>query len=198
MRAPCWSRSSIASSANCTTVRHGNDCLPARYAAPSAALARALLPALSTATLYAHHETWNEAARAACRTATLLTPEELSRLRDAIRRSPDARRTPAAQPYAEALEQRAATILAAVQEAAPEPGTSPAAARNPEDTPAGRAASAARRAVHAHPRRMEQGRDGSGLLRRPGTQNRGTAPGAGPHPANWRRRLMPKSHHTVG
>ena len=104
-------------------------------AASSAALARALLPALSTATLYAHHETWNEAAHAACRAATLLTPEELSRLRDAIRRSPDACRTPAAQPYAEALEQRAATILAAVQEAAPQPGASPAAARSPEDTP---------------------------------------------------------------
>ena len=103
--------------------------------APSGALARALVPALRTDTLYAHHETWNEAARVACRTAAVLTPEELSRLRDAIRRSPDARRTPAAQAYAEALEQRAATILAAVQEAAPEPGTSPAAARNPEGPP---------------------------------------------------------------
>ena len=118
-------------------LRHGETwkrLLARAAAAPSAALARALLPALSTATLYAHHETWNEAAHAACRAATLLTPEELSRLQDAIRRSPDARKTPAAQPYAEALEQRAATILGAVQEAAPQPGASLAAASSPEDT----------------------------------------------------------------
>ena len=69
--------------------------------AQSAALARALLPALSTASLYAHHETWNEAAHAACRAATLLTPAELSRLQDAVRRTADARTAPATPPHAD-------------------------------------------------------------------------------------------------
>jgi hypothetical protein len=101
-------------------------------AAPSAALARALLPALSTTTLYAHHETWNEAAHAACRAVTLLTPEEFSQIRDAIRRTPDARTTPVTQSHAEALEQRADMILAALQEAVSGVGVSPAAARSPE------------------------------------------------------------------
>jgi hypothetical protein len=100
-------------------------------AAPSAALARALLPALSTATLYAHHETWNEAAHAACRAVTLLTPEELSQVQDAIRRTPDARTTPVTRPHAEALEQRADMILTALQQAAAGIGVSPKA-RNPE------------------------------------------------------------------
>jgi hypothetical protein len=101
-------------------------------AAPSAQLARALLPALSTATLYAHNETWNEAAHTACRAAALLTPGELAQLQDAIQRTPDAWRTPAAQPRVDALEQRAATILAALRGAVPQPDASPAAAPNPE------------------------------------------------------------------
>ena len=100
-------------------------------AAPSAALARALLPALSTATLYAHHETWNEAAHAACRAVTLLTPEEFSQVQDAVRRIPDARTTPVTRPHAEALEQRADMILAALQQAAAGIGVSPKA-RSPE------------------------------------------------------------------
>jgi hypothetical protein len=106
-------------------------------AAPSAALARALLPALSTATLYAHHETWNEAAHAACRAVTLLTAEELSQVRDAIRRTPDARTTPVTQTHAEALEQRADMILAALQEAVSGVGYSSADARSPESIPPG-------------------------------------------------------------
>ena len=106
-------------------------------AAPSAALARALLPALSTATLYAHHETWNEAAHAACRAATLLTPEELSRVQDAIRRTPDARTTPVTPPHAEALEQRADMILAALQQAAAGIGVSPKARSQESISPGG-------------------------------------------------------------
>jgi hypothetical protein len=106
-------------------------------AAPSAALARALLPALSTATLYAHHETWNEAAHAACRAATLLTPEELSQVQDAIRRTPDARTTPVTRPHAEALEQRADMILAALQQAAAGIGVSPKARSSESISPGG-------------------------------------------------------------
>jgi hypothetical protein len=114
-------------------LRHGETwkrLLARAAAAPSPALARALLPALSTATLYAHHETWNEAAHTACRAAAHLEPGELARLQDAIRRIPDARGTPVAQPYAETLAQRAATILTALQEVAPGPGASPAPACN--------------------------------------------------------------------
>ena len=110
-------------------------------AASSAALARALLPALSTATLYAHHETWNEAAHAACRAAPLLTPEEFAQVQDAVRRIPEARTTPVTQPHAEALEQRADVILAALQEAASGVGVSPADARSPGSISSCRAAS---------------------------------------------------------
>ena len=106
--------------------------------AQSAALARALLPALSTASLYAHHETWNEAAHAARRAATLLTPAELARLQDAVRRIADARTAPATPPHRAALEERTRMILASLQEAAPGPGTSPTAAQAPGNiSPAG-------------------------------------------------------------
>jgi len=106
--------------------------------AQSAALARALLPALSTASLYAHHETWNEAAHAARRAVTLLTPAELTRLQDAVRRIADARTAPATPPHRAALEERTRMILAFLQEAAPGPGTSPIAAQAPGNiSPAG-------------------------------------------------------------
>ena len=101
-------------------------------AASSADLARALLPALSTATLYAHHETWNEAAHAACRAVPLMAPEEFAQVQDAVRRIPEACTTPVTQPHAEALQQRADVILAALQEAASGVGVSPADARSPE------------------------------------------------------------------
>jgi hypothetical protein len=103
--------------------------------AQSAAVARALLPALSTASLYAHHETWNEAAHAACRAAPLLTPAELSHLQDAVRRTADARTTPVTPPRRTVLEERAAMILASLREAAPGADTQPPAAHVPGGIP---------------------------------------------------------------
>jgi hypothetical protein len=103
--------------------------------AQSAALARALLPTLITASLYAHHETWNEAAHAARRAATLLTPAELARLQDAVRGIADAHTAPARQQDRAALEQHARTILASLQEAAPGPSTTPAATQAPGNIP---------------------------------------------------------------
>jgi len=90
--------------------------------APSAALARALLPALSTPSLYAHHETWREAAHAARRAASLLAPEELARVRAAVGGITDARISPTRPEYREALGQRARTILAALDDATSDHG----------------------------------------------------------------------------
>jgi len=89
--------------------------------AQSAALARELLPALSTSSLYAHHETWCEAAHAARRAASLLAPEELARVRDAVSGIVDALTSPTRPEYREALEQRADMILAALGDAARDP-----------------------------------------------------------------------------
>jgi hypothetical protein len=106
--------------------------------AQSAALARALLPALSTPSLYAHHETWNEAAHAARRAAPSLTPVELARLQDAVRKIADARTAPATPPRRTALEERTRMILDSLQETAPSPGTAPPAAQAPGNiSPAG-------------------------------------------------------------
>jgi hypothetical protein len=82
--------------------------------APSAALARALLPALSTPSLYADHQTWLEGAHAACRAAPLLMPEELARVRAAVGRITDATISPTRPENREALGQRALAILAAL------------------------------------------------------------------------------------
>lgn len=103
--------------------------------AQSAALAQALLPALTTASLYAYHETWNETAHAARRAAALLAPAELARVQDAVRRIADARTTPATPPHRAALEERTRMILASLQEAASGPGTTPAAAQAPGSIP---------------------------------------------------------------
>ena len=103
-------------------------------AAQSAALAQALLPALSTATLYAHHETSNEAAHAACRAVTVLEPGEVAQIKDAVRRMADARTTPATPEYAAAVEQRAAVILAALEKSAPGQGSPPAGSLDPGET----------------------------------------------------------------
>jgi hypothetical protein len=99
--------------------------------AQSAALARALLPALSTSTLYAHHETWREAAHAARRAASLSTPEELARIRDAASGIIDPRTSPTHPQYREALEQRAHMILAALDDAV----SCPAAAQSAPPAP---------------------------------------------------------------
>ena len=106
--------------------------------AQSAALARALLPALSTPTLYAHYETWNEAAHAARRAAASLTLAELARLQDAIRKIADARTAPATPPRRTVLEERTRMILASLQGTAPGSSTTPTAAQTPGNiSPAG-------------------------------------------------------------
>lgn len=87
--------------------------------APSGALALALLPALSTPALYAHHETWLEAARASRRAAPLLKPEELARVRAAIDRIVDADTSSARPEIRETLEQRRRVILAGLTDAGP-------------------------------------------------------------------------------
>jgi hypothetical protein len=101
--------------------------------AQSGALARALLPALSTPTLYAHHETWNEAAHAACRAAPLLTTAELTDVQEAVRWIADACITPRNLSHRTELEQRTTAILSSLQAAIDTPDRPSAATQSPED-----------------------------------------------------------------
>ncbi len=84
--------------------------------ASTAALARVLLPALSTPSLYAYHETWIEAAHAVRRAADLLGLEELARVRAAIDGITDAGTSPTRPEYRDAFEQRRGVVLAAVDD----------------------------------------------------------------------------------
>jgi hypothetical protein len=95
--------------------------------AQTAQLARALLPALTAPSLYAHHETWNAAAHAARRAAGAVTAQERNRMKDAAHGILDAYTTATRPEYREALEERALKIIRAMENP-----TAPADAPQPD------------------------------------------------------------------
>lgn len=100
-------------------------------------LAQALLPVLTTSSLYAHYETWTAAAHAARRAADAATDQQLSTLKDAVRGISDAHTTQTRPEHRLVLQERAHKILNALKNpAAPEEETQPASplsAKTPPD-----------------------------------------------------------------